>query len=214
MPSSELVFLNLSPSARVFILSLPLFLSFSHFSNICLSSPQHSHSTYRLRLALSLLNDRFRSSRRRSTDWKVSITFIFVYFCPILTSFTILQTSWCTKRRSTSQSRTSWTRHSPSSLATRLSFLTATKVNPRPTDRRDKDRPLSCHNPNLQCLVSALYIYYLLYTRLDTYTHTTLVPPPPPVLTAEITVKNTTKCNPQQQRTLIVLLSFLECHPF
>ncbi len=36
-------------------------------SNICLSL------SFRLRLALSLLNDRFRSSRRRSTDWKVRL---------------------------------------------------------------------------------------------------------------------------------------------
>lgn len=58
-------------------------LSFSLFKIIHILTldifPFPLHSTYRLRLVLSLLSDRSRSCRRRSTDWKVRIINFRIY---------------------------------------------------------------------------------------------------------------------------------------
>ncbi len=87
------------------------------------------------------------------------------------------QTSWCTRRKSTSQSRTSWTRPLPSSPATR--HLPPHRYHSIPGHNLDKQTHLPAQSVTIQisCALFPLYIYIIYYIRLHSLSHTQLCMP-------------------------------------
>ena len=109
----------------------------------------------RLRPELNSQNDRFKSCKRKSIDWKVMflckvipLIQLFIYLFP-------LQTSWCTRRKNTNQSRTNWTRHLPNSLVIKLIYA---------IDRRrpNSQKQPSCHKIQCSVLCFRLYILFII----------------------------------------------------
>lgn len=172
MPSSELVFI---PS------HIPLPLSFQafHFLTLDLLFPSFPHLQAEARAEFA---ERSVQKLQKEVDRLEGELFLVYAIIPELIIFSLHksllpQTSWCTRRRSTSQSRTSWTRPLPSSPATR--HLPPHRYHSIPGHNLDKQTHLPAQSVTIQisCALFPLYIYIIYYIRLHSLTHTQLCMP-------------------------------------